>query len=156
MGFLMSIYDKKSKFDFDFLFDKNGKPGLGTIIIAIVVVLVLAFFAWSFLFARPLAYSFDKNTITASEQAILKVGVANPFSETATNVKIEVVPADKKSISVHDPVRTIETLDNYRELTFLVNPVGPVLPGNYEITITATINGQKFEENAVLTVKANN
>ncbi|GEM_PF-2770880 len=149
----MGIYDKKSVPVNNYVFDSNGKPSF--LVLALVVgllIVILVGLAISFFSVKPIIYSFDKNPISATEQSILKVGIGNPFEETARDVTVEVFPEDKTSIAVAQPIRTIEVLDKFRELTFLVNPVGNTLPGNYVINISVTINGQKYAESALLTI----
>ena len=68
------------------------------------------------------------------------------------NVAVKVAPVDSKSFSVDKPLQNIEVLDRSRKLTYLINPIGPVKPGEYEFVISTTINGNPFYEKAVLTV----
>ena len=71
-----------------------------------------------------------------------------------SDLKISIIGTGRMGREIESlaPKRKIEVLDRIRELAFLVNPVGNLLPGDYVINISATINGQKFSENTILTI----
>lgn len=147
----MGIYDKKP---IKILPSSGGKKiPVVNIAIGALVLLLVAFAILSAFTVEPVIYSFDKNAISTNEQALLKVGVSNPFPQTAKGVKVKVYAEDPKSISVGEPVRTIEILDSYRELSFIVNPVGNVLPGSYLINISVEINGQEYTKSTSITIQ---
>lgn len=148
----MGVYDKKTGFDIKYLFGERQMPSLPIVLAVLAVIFLLGLFFLGFFSTKPIIHHFEKNQISSTEQAILVVGVSNVFDNTLNNVTVKVFPEDQTSISVLEPTRTIEVLDKYREMTFLVNPVGPVLPGNYIINISAEMNGQLFLEKAVLTI----
>lgn len=150
----MGVYDKKSSNGFDYFFPTQGTKimGLGLAIVGVLLIILLLAMATGIFNPRPLAFSFDKNPIKANEQSILTVGVSNPHQQTARNVIVEVVPEDRRAISVDRSVREIEVLDRNRELEFIINPVGQILPGDYVLNISVTINGTKFSETTTLKI----
>lgn len=150
----MGVYDKKNSTGFDYFFPTQGTKimGLGLAIVGALLILLLLAMAVGVFSPRPLSFSFDKNPVKSSEQSILTVSVSNPYPQTARKVIVEVVPEDRRAISVDRPVREIDVLDKNRELEFIINPVGKILPGDYVLNISVTINGTKFSETATLKV----
>jgi len=151
----MSIYEKGTalpKMSFAFI-GKIPRPILWAIILILIIVLLYAFFTvFPYALTKAISFSFDKNPINPDEQVLLSVVTTNITGSTAENVTVRVAPVDSKSFSVDKPVQNIEVLDRSRKLTYLINPVGPVKPGEYEFVISTTINGTSFTEKAVLTV----
>ncbi len=149
----MGVYDKNKKINVKKIVENGKSSIIMKIFVAALLLGILLLIITSILTPKPLVYYFDKNTITTNEQAILKVGVSNPFGQTSRNVIVEVAPEDAKSISVTQPRREIEVLDNFRELSFVINPIKEILPGNYVIRISLTINNQKFVEKTAITIE---
>ncbi len=151
----MSIYEKGTalpKMSFAFI-GKIPKPILWGIILILVIAMLYAFFtAFPYALTKAISFSFDKNPIKADEQVLFSVIITNTTGTTAENVTVKVVPVDSKSFSVDKPIQSIEVLDRSRKITYLINPIGPVKPGEYEFVISTTINGNPFSEKAVLTV----
>lgn len=151
----MSIYEKGAslpKMSFAFIGKIPGPIFWGIIIILIIVVVYAFFTMFPYALTKSISFSFDKNPIKANEQVLLSVIVTNISGTTAENVVVGAAPVDAKSFSVDRPIQNIEVLDRSRKLTYLINPIGPVKPGEYEFVISTTINGDPFSEKAVLTV----
>jgi hypothetical protein len=151
----MSIYEKGSalpKISFAWV-AKVPKPILWAVLIILLLLAGYIFFTlFPYALTKTISFSFDKNPINAEEQVLLSVTITNTTGTTANNVDVKVEAVDSKSFSVDKPSQRIEVLDRSRKLSFLVNPVGAVKPGEYEFSISTTINGKPFSENAVLTV----
>ena len=151
----MSIYEKGTalpKMSFAFI-GKAPRPILGGVILILIIVMLYAFFTtFPYALTKAISFSFDKNPINPNEQVLLSVITTNTTGSTAENVAVRVTPVDSKSFSVDKPIQSIEVLDRSRKLTYLINPIGPVKPGEYEFIISTTINGNPFSEKAVLTV----
>lgn len=151
----MSIYDKGSALPKAGLswIGKLPKPVLWALLIIIALGVLYAFLTFfPFALTKALSFNFDRNPIQPSEQVLLYVTVTNTTGATAKNVEVKVEAVDTKSFSVDKPLQNIEVLDRSRKLTYLINPVGTVKPGEYEFTVSTEINGKPFSEKAVLTV----
>jgi len=151
----MSIYDKGPALPKAGVawIGKMPKPVLWALLIIIAIAVLYAFLTFfPFALTKALSFNFDKNPIQASEQVLLYVTVTNTTGMTAKNVEVKVGAVDTKSFAVDKPVQSIEVLDRSRKLTYLINPVGAVKPGEYEFTVSTEINGKTFSEKAVLAV----
>jgi len=147
----MGIYDKGFDFDAKGFLLRAQKP-----LIILAAILMVAFLAWilfGLFTGEAISFSFNKNPVFTSEQTILRVSIRNTTGITARDVIVQVFAEDKRSISVAPPIKQIGILDQFRELEFVINPVGEVLPGNYVINIKTEINGEKFSKQAVLTIE---
>lgn len=147
----MGIYNKGIEFDFVDATKQFKKfiPALG-LIIAVLLILWILLIAFS---EETISFSFAKNPIKNSEQTILDVKIANTSNQTARDVVVEVFAEDRRAISIAPPVTQISVLDEFRELEFVVNPVGDVLPGKYILNIQTEINGKTYSKQAELVIQ---
>src|SRR3989344_3056190 len=143
----MSIYEKGSPvsgISFAWV-AKIPRPVIWGLILILLILLLYGFMtAFPYALTKTISFSFDKNPIRADEQVLLSVVVTNTTGLTANNVDVRIVPVDSRSFSVDKPLQRIEVLDRSRKLTFLINPIGAVKPGEYEFGISTTINGKPF------------
>ncbi len=153
----MGLYN--SGFDFRFNPDDRKKIfyALGTIIAAALLLLLL-FFAYETVKAKPVEISFQKNPVKSGEQSATIVTVSNTTEMDAENVLLSLAAKEKTEFQVF-PMNekfngTIKTLSagTSRQVTFVLNPNGDVLPGSYSFVATAVINGQISEAEGILQV----
>jgi len=154
----MGIYD--SGFGID-LRPENKKKIVMAIAGAIAVV-VFFFIVSSIeieLESSVISHRFEKNPIKPGEQTKLFVGITNSTEIDAENIALRVEAKEKTEFDIiplnekFNGSITLISAGNSREITFLINPIGEVLPGTYTLVITTSINGALEEKEITLAVQ---
>ncbi|PIN85614.1 MAG: hypothetical protein COV47_01175 [Candidatus Diapherotrites archaeon CG11_big_fil_rev_8_21_14_0_20_37_9] len=154
----MGVYDGGFQFDF-----RQGDAKKILIIGITVIIFLLLIFLISQVdlsFKQDaLSTRFEKNPVKSGEQTKIFVTVTNNTASDAAKVPVSVSAKEKTEFDIY-PINEkfngeIQLLSTgtSREITFLVNPIGEVLPGTYTFVIKITINGQLNEKETVLTVQ---
>jgi len=155
----MGIYDSGFVPKFGFNFDK-GKiiPIVGAAVVIIILILV-AFWVVSNYDSGPLSFRFEKNPVKPAEQTKVFVTVTNQGDLDAENVLLSLKAKEISDYDIYPLNENFEGEINYlssrssREVTFLINPIGEVLPGTYTLVAETTINGQLYEKEIKLFVE---
>ena len=133
---------------------KLVKPLLGLMVLVVLYLAVVN--VQEMLKQKPLEIRLEKNTIQADETTRLNVKVSNTTGKDASEVVLLVKAKDDRSINI-TPLTTnlIKQLpaNEWRQLDFLVNPIGSISPGGYTLTVETIVNDQKFGESAVIRVE---
>ena len=154
----MGIYDQGVGFKFAFGESKRMLYILA-IVLAILVVGAVAFFAMQNYEPSALEFRFEKNPIKAGETTKITVTVSNITGADATNVPLSLRAKESGEFDIYPFNETftgrIANLSEgtSREVAFVVNPVGNILPGTYVLVARATVNGEEYEKESVLTVQ---
>lgn len=156
----MGIYD--SNIDIDFGPDARKKMLLaGAAVLAVLVIAAVGLWANENLRPQGLALKFEKNPLKSGEQTRVVVTVTNIEKADAVNVKVGLEPKEKAEFDVFpfsegfSGTIGLISAGASREITYVANPVGKVLPGTYTFVAKTTINGKSYEKEAVLTVQHN-
>src|SRR3989344_4884940 len=155
----MALYDNEFKFH---SFKKKALEIL-PIVIALIIIVLIAFFLINFVQTKAVSLSFKDNPLNVSKvkdaSTILVVAVNNVTKETAENVFVEVKAVDFKSISIDKDESKTEKIEllgkgESRTLKFIVSPVEKetILEGSYIIEVKALINGEEFNEKISLEI----
>lgn len=155
----MGIYDPHINLD---LSSGAGKATIAVIAIAIIV-LILAIFFMLFQPSQPgsdsISIKFDKNPLKSSDTGKVTVTVSNNSDYDAQDVPVSVIAKEKSEFDIFPANSKFTGIipelskGTSREVTFLVNPVGKVLPGTYVFIASATINGRAAIKETILTVQ---
>jgi len=160
----MGLYDSRKKVNlklpevrFDFDWKRYKVPALG--LAALLVVLFFVFSIALMVQPKTLESRLEPNPLDlASEQnSFLTVTVKNLSGKVASNVVVSVEADAPDAIDVFPSSRVIPTLDDRRELTpFVVRPKpgSTVYSGTYILNIRTSVNGQDFEQQVALELKA--
>ncbi len=155
----MGIYDSTLDLGIGPDIQKKLMMALAAILILFVVI-AGAFWVSESLRPGALQIRFEKNPVKPSETTKLFVTVTNidkndaaavPVTlEVKENTEFQVSPLNEKFTG------TIELISAgaSREIAFVANPVGNVLPGTYTFVAKATINGKQYEKEGTLKVEA--
>jgi len=147
----MSIYNPG--FDFNFSAEKLKKPAIAVIAaIALFAVIVVALSMPNPFSAKPVTAWFEENPISTDGETTLFVRVSNPGNKPIT-ASVEARAIDSGSLYVGPPEAGIGLLDRTRELKFIVNTVGKILPGDYVLVITFNAGDEKYTEQVKLSVR---
>jgi len=159
----MGLYDGSKKLDLNFRFDFEWKKlkapllGIGAALVLIVFVLAI------FLAVQPRALeaklSSNPLDLAKENNSFLTVTVNNVTDATASNVVVFVETEASDAITIFPNSREIQTLGKGETRTlspFSVrpNPASQVYSGTYIITIRTAINGQAFETQVALELRA--
>ncbi len=162
----MGLYDgnrgvslKMPQFKFAFEWKKFKWPAIG-----LATVLIIAFFALSIaLMVQPKALeaSLNPNPLDLAKgfDSYLTVTVNNVTEATANDVVVLVETVASDAITIYPRMREIPTLGKGETRTlkpFVISPNASeeVYSGTYFITIRAVINGQPFEKQVALELRA--
>jgi hypothetical protein len=162
----MGLYDKSNKinirlpeFKFDFDWRKFKYPAIG--LAALLVVLFFAFSIAVMLQPKALEASLQPNPLDLAKDfdTYLTVTVNNVTDATASNVVVSVETEASDAISIFPKSRTIQTLGKGETRTLSPFAISPntateVYSGTYILTIRTAINGQNFEKQVALVLKA--
>jgi len=159
----MGLYDGSRnanlnfKFNFDWKKMKVPLMGLGSAVVFLIVVFAI-FLAVQ---PKPLEANLSPNPLDMAKDfdSYLTITVNNVTDATASNVVVFVETEASDSITIFPQSRAIQTLGvgETRTLSpFLVspNPSAEVYTGTYILKIKTTINGQAFEKEVRLELKA--
>ncbi|MCR4335034.1 MAG: hypothetical protein NUV57_00675 [archaeon] len=155
----MGVYDSGLNLDFGFRFDKKKfLPIIGAIIVLIILA-YLVIYAASNYESSPMEFRFEKNPIKSGEQVKVFITISNQTKTDAEDVSLTL---KAKEISDFDIIALNEKFngsiplissDTSREITFLINPIGEVLPGTYTLVAESVINGQVHKKETKLFVE---
>ncbi len=126
-------------------------------VIALLLVLYLGFTQVQEAFKpRALELRLAKDKIKPTENVTLSVKVTNVSGADARDVVLLVKARDNQSISI-TPLTTkiVPSLpaNEWRQLDFLVDPVGTIAPGGYTLDVQTVLNGKPYAANAVVNVE---
>jgi len=159
----MGLYDGNKRvniaFKLDFDWRKFKKPLIYTgAVIAFIAVIIIAFVL---LQPKPLEAELDPNPLELAKEmnSFLTVTVHNVTDATASNVVVSVETEASDAITIFPASRTITTLGSRDKRIlppFVVSPdlTTQVYSGTYLITVRTVINGQLFEKQVSLELKA--
>ena|SRR3990167_1649016 len=129
-------------------------------LLAVLFLLAAAYYAMGqvneALKPQPLEIRLEKEKIKPSETLLLNVKVTNTTGKDASEVVLLVKARDEKSINITPLTsKIIKSLpaNEWRQLDFLVNPIGSISPGGFTITVETILSDQKFAKSAVVTVE---
>ena len=154
----MSIYDQAIGFKFGF----GNSKAMQLTLIAVVIILAagaIGFFALQGVKPSALDLRFEKNPIGVGETVNVVVKVTNITKADAVNVQLSIRAKESSEFDIYPYNETFNgsilnlSKDTSREVTFVINPVGNILPGTYVLVAKTTVNGEEYEREAVLTVQ---
>ena len=152
----MSIYDK----NFEVGFKSFSWEWLKYIIVVLIVLIIIWVLYGAFLSVQTalgpkvLNVTLEKNPITNQDQTKMIVIVKNNTEEIANNVRVGVKTVDNQlNISPTHQDITVLGPNETRQLTYLINPVGTLSPGDYMITVSARLNEKISEEKVLLKIE---
>ena len=154
----MGIYDNGLNLN---LGEGAGKLAIYAVIAIVVAVIIgaIVLSAGEALKPSALQFRFDKNPIKVGEMTKLYVDVTNVSETDVSDVPLTLEPKEKTEFDVY-PLNdkfhgTITDLSKgtSREVSFIINPLGKILPGTYSFVARTTINGMDYEKETVLTVQ---
>ncbi|MFH1391899.1 MAG: hypothetical protein ABIH20_06310 [Candidatus Diapherotrites archaeon] len=155
----MGVYDSGLNLDFGFRFDKKKFiPIIGVLVVLIILAYIVIYVVSNYE-SSPMEFRFEKNPIKNGEQTKVFVKISNQTKTDAENVSLTL---KAKEISDFDIIPLNEKFDGSikllssgtsREITFLINPIGEVLPGTYTLVAESIINGQLHKKETKLFVE---
>ncbi len=154
----MGVYDSGLDFSIGEGMGKNAIY-IAAAIVGLLLVGAVAYFASESLKPSALAFRFEKNPIKVGEQTKLFVNVTNISKDDAANVPLSLHAKEKTEFDVYALnekfAGSIPNLSQgtSREVTFILNPVGKILPGTYVFVAKTTINGIGHSKETTLTVQ---
>ena len=153
----MGLYDKK--FGFNFAFDARMLRWPAIIIAVVLVIALLAIAVNSLVQQKAIELQYTNNPLdlSSAKNALLGIKITNITEQDANGVIINVKAADAESIIIYPEESDALTLAKGESRIFTVaikpNPAKEVLSGDYAISVSAEINGEKFEAKSFLTIK---
>ncbi|VVC00139.1 Uncharacterised protein [uncultured archaeon] len=154
----MSIYD--SGLNLNFGEDAQKKIIYGAVALFIVLVIAaLGMVVSDAVDQKPLQMRFEKSPIKAGETAKLFVTVANTEKTDASNVEVKVEAKEKTEFDAFPLNEKFKgkidliSAGTSREISYILNPIGKVIPGTYTFAAKASINGKEYTQDAVLKVE---
>ncbi|MAG17854.1 MAG: hypothetical protein CL944_00060 [Candidatus Diapherotrites archaeon] len=154
----MGVYDSGLNLDFIKFDKKKFLPIIGAIVL-IIILAYAAIYAVSNYEPSPIEFRFEKNPIKSGEETKIFIIISNQTKTDAEDVSL-ILKA--KEISDFDVIPLNEKFDGSikflssgtsREITFLINPIGEVLPGTYTLVAESAINGQLHTKETKLFVE---
>ncbi len=159
----MGIYDGGiPSFDFRLDMDKDKIVAYAGIAIGIILIILVAYWLVLNFDSSPVDISFEKNPIAAGESTRVKVIVTNRFDIDAQNVGITLRAKEQRDFDVvplndkFNGTIPLVSAGASREVTYLVNPVGEILPGTYTLVATVVIENEPFVKEAKLIIQGRN
>lgn len=147
----MSVYNPGLGFDFPV--EKLKKPAIAILAIIVLFAVIVAALSMPNPFsASPVTAWFGENPISTDGETTLFVRVSNPANRPIT-ASVEARAVDNSSLYVGPPEADIGLLDRTRELKFIVNTIGKILPGDYVLVVTFNAGDEKYSEQVKLTVR---
>lgn len=153
----MGLYD--SGFDFRFGEAKKIAFSLGIGVLAVILVVLVLFFAGQFLRTEPLQFRFEKNPIKTGEQTKVFITVTNISGGDLENVPLSLSAKEKAEYDIYalnekfDGKISQLSKGTSREVTFIINPIGKILRGTYTLVARTNLNGVDHVKEATLTVQ---
>ena len=128
-------------------------------LVALLSIAAVAMLGAQAISPQPMEFRFEKNPVKGGETAKVFITVRNVSEKDALNVPLSLAAKEETEFNVFAQSGkfggTIPEISKGtgREVAFVVNPVGKVLPGTYTLVAKTTINGKEYEKEAVLTVE---
>ena len=107
---------------------------------------------------NPLELKFEKNPAKSTELNKAIVTISNIFENDLTNVPVKISAKERSEFDIYplnskfDGTIPILSKGTSREITYVINPAGNVLPGTYVIVAETQIEGKNYRKEAVLTI----
>ena len=134
----------------------------GIAVLAIIIVAALVFFASEMFGPQPVKMEFQKNPIKPNETTMAIVKVMNVDKLDAVYVPVSLEPKEQSEFDTRaldmkfdGTIGAISSGDS-REITFVINPIGTIIPGTYTFVAKAKINGKEYVKEGQLRVEASN
>lgn len=154
----MGIYDSGLNIDFGPDLQKKIMYG-GAALLVVLVIAAAGLMVSDAVSPRALLVRFDKNPIKAGETTRIFVSITNTGKSDEINVPITLEAKEKTEFDVF-PINEkfkgqIESISpgNSREITFMVNPIGKIIPGTYTFVSKAKMGMKEYSQEAVLKVE---
>lgn len=155
----MGIYDNH----LDFGGNKLQIAGLAIGAIIIVAIILYALSSTPIQTqVNPLGITFQKNPIKSGETSQVTVKITNSSGKDLPDVAVALFAKETSEFDIYSLNSkfegsrvTIPILSNgtSREITFVLNPIGTILPGTYVIVAGTNLDGNEYKKEAVLTVQ---
>lgn len=151
----MGIYDNTIQFS------DNKLQIIGLVIVALVIIGAIAYFissAPSPDAQNPLELKFEKNPMKPAETNKATVKITNSSGSDLQNVPIVLFAKEQSEFDIFalnskfDGKIPVLSNGTTRDIIFVINPVGNVLPGTYVMVAKTTISGKEYEKEALLKV----
>ncbi len=153
----MSLYDSGPDFNLGIDPKKMIVPIAG--ITVIILLVLVGMWASENVKPDPLSMRFEKSPIKPGEQTKLFVNVTNISENDAENVSLKYGARENSEFDIY-PLNekfkgqiAVISKGASREITFIVNPVGNILPGTYTFDVNTVINGAFYKKEIMLTVQ---
>ena len=153
----MSIYG--SNFGLGFGVSRQKVTPVIGIIILILLLIGLIFLFFENFDSNPLNFTFERNPIKAGSQVKIFINLTNTSEQDAHDVSLSLKAKENTEFDIYllnkkfkGIIPTISK-GTSREITFLLNPVGEVLPGSYTLVAKTNLNNIDFEKEAILIVE---
>ena len=152
----MGIYNPG--FDFDIAMGTKRALPLAGMALAIILLAIVSIWAVTSFENGPLKISLEKNPVTPNDEVRVTVTVANKSDTDAENVPVSLQIKERAEFDIYALNKkfsgTITSLSSgtEREVTFILDPVGGVLPGSYTLVARTKINGFEYEKEHKLIV----
>ena len=153
----MSIYG--SNFGLGFGVSKQKVTPIAGVIILILILTSIVFLAFESFENSPLNFTFERNPIKAGDQVKIFINLANTSEQDAHDVPLLLKAKENTDFDIYSLNEKFKGIiptiskGTSREITFLINPVGEVLPGSYTLVAKTNFNGIDFEKEAILLVE---
>jgi len=128
---------------------------IGTVVVALVVVLALIYLALGAVTQAPVSMQFEEPRIKAGESTVLKVVIVNTGEEDAVGVNV-LLTASSAVLNVTNPSRTETIIGSRakRAFEFTVSVNAGATPGTYKLTsIVQNIGDEEQRATAYLEVE---
>jgi len=155
----MGLYEPGFEFHFPFVEKKNILT-ISAIILVLILIGGFLFWVLGNLEQSPFNFRFDKNPIMPGEQTKVVVTLTNISEFDAADVPLTLEVRERTEFDIY-PLNekftgeiNILAKGNSREITFLINPIGEVLPGTYTLEAKTNINGVEYAKIVTLRVES--
>ncbi|HLC79135.1 MAG TPA: hypothetical protein VJG83_01775 [archaeon] len=128
-------------------------------IAAIAIIGAIVFLISDATKPSPLQFRFEKNPIKPAEMTKLYVNVTNISQVDLSNVPLVVESKENTEFDIYalnegfDGTITNLSKGTSREIAYVINPVGTILPGTYVIVAKTKMNQIDYEKETILTVQ---
>jgi len=153
----MSIYG--SNFGLGFGVSKQKVTPIAGIILLSIILIGLIFLLFENFEDNPLNFTFERNPIKAGNQVKIFINLTNTSEQDAHDVPLSLKAKENTDFDIYSLNEKFKGIiptiskGTSREITFLINPIGEVLPGSYTLVAKTNLNGIDFEKEAILLVE---
>ena len=153
----MSIYG--SNFGLGFGVSKQKVTPIAGVIVLILILTSIVFLAFESFEDNPLNFTFERNPIKAGNQVKIFINLTNNSEQDAHDVPLSLSAKENTDFDIYSLNEKFKGIiptiskGTSREITFLINPIGEVLPGSYTLVAKTNLNGIDFEKEAILLVE---